>query len=94
MNKSQYSQKLLESIYDYKYLKKHRIPLTDEERNLVISRKAVWHHGLDGEETPAIWKARSKSGVILYGCNTHRAMQIKKSLQGAIKAFDFIKTTS
>lgn len=74
-------------------LKKNKKPLTDEERNEVMKRGAVWHHGPNGAETPAIWKA-VVNGKTWYCCNTHRAIQIKPTLKGAIKAFDFIKTTS
>lgn len=74
-------------------LKKNRKPLTDEERTEVMKAKAVWHHGSNGEETPAVWKAIVK-GKTWYCCNTHRAIQIKPTLKGAIKAFEFIKTTA
>ena len=76
-----------------KNLKKNRKPLTDEERAEVMKAKAVWHHGPKGEETPAVWKA-VVNGKTWYCCNTHRAIQIKPTLKGAIKAFDFIKTTA
>ena len=74
-------------------LKKNKTPLTDEERTEVMKRGAVWHHGPNGEKTPAVWKAVVK-GKTWYCCNTHRAIQIKPTLKGAIKAFEFIKTTA
>ena len=84
---------LLTESPEQKTLKKHKVPLTDEERKQVMDAGAVWHHGPNVEETPAIWKAAVK-GKSWYICNTHRAVQIKSTLKGAIKAFDFIKTTS
>lgn len=78
---------------DQKKLKKNRKPLSDEERAEVMKRGAVWHHGPNGEETPAVWKS-VVNGKTWYCCNTHRAIQIKPTLKGAIKAFEFIKTTA
>ena len=74
-------------------LKKNKKKLTDEERDEVMKAGAVWHHGPDGEETPAVWKA-TVDGKDWYCCNTHRAGEVKPTLKGAIKAFEFIKTTS
>jgi predicted nucleotidyltransferase len=83
---------LLESP-QVKTLKANKKPLTDEERSQVMQAKAVWHHSPSGEETPAVWKAMVK-GKTWYCCNTHRAIQINPTLKGAIKAFEFIKTTA
>lgn len=69
-------------------LKKNRRPLTDEEKKEVIQKGAVWEDG-----RPGVWKA-VVDGKTWYVCNTHRAIQIKPTLKGAIKAFEFIKTTS
>ncbi|MCD6436254.1 MAG: hypothetical protein J7L15_07680 [Clostridiales bacterium] len=74
-------------------LKKNKKPLTEEERKEVMDRGAVWHHGPNGEETPAVWKAVVK-GETWYVCNTHRAFQCKPTLKGAINAYDFIETTA
>lgn len=74
-------------------LKKNKKPLTKEERDVVMKAGAVWHHGPNGEETPGIWKSVVK-GKTWYVCNTHRAMLVKPTLKGAIKAFKFIKTTA
>ena len=74
-------------------LKKNKKPLTDEERKLVMDGGAVWHHGTNGEETPAVWKSVVDDKT-WYVCNTHRAYQCKPTLKGAIKAFEFIETTS
>ena len=74
-------------------LKKNRKSLTEEERKEVMSRGAVWHHGPNGEETPAVWKAEV-DGKMWYVCNTHRAYQCKPTLKGAINSYDFIETTA
>lgn len=75
-------------------LKKNKVPLTDEERDLVMERKAVWHHGKEGAPSPAVWKSKVKDQT-WYVTNTHRAFQAKKTLKSAIKIFhDFIKGTA
>jgi len=83
---------LLESP-EMKTLKKNKKPLADEERQMVMSADATWHHGPNGEKTPAVWKAII-NGKTWYVCNTHRAYQCKPTLKGAISAFKFIKTTA
>ncbi len=76
-----------------KTLKKNKKPLTEEERKKVINKGAVWHHGPNGEETPAIWKS-VVNGKEWFICNTHRAYQCKSTLESAIKSYDFIETTA
>jgi len=78
---------------DMKTLKNNRTELDDTERKEVMRRGAVWHHGKGGKPTPAVWKSEVR-GKTYYVCNTHRAAQVKPTLKGAIRAFDFIKTTS
>lgn len=78
---------------DMKALKNNRTELDDDERKEVMRRGAVWHHGKNGKPTPAVWKSEIR-GKTYYVCNTHRAAQVKPTLKGAIRAFDFIKTTS
>lgn len=78
---------------DMKTLKKHKVPLTPEERAQVMKAGAVWHHGPGGEESPAVWKSKVKDRV-WYVCNTHRAAASKPTLRGAIASFKFIETTS
>jgi len=78
---------------DMKTLKKNKVALSEDERKEVMNRGAVWHHGPNGEETPAVWKA-VVNGNDWYVCNTHRAYQCKPTLKGAIDSYDFIETTA
>jgi hypothetical protein len=64
-------------------LKKGKVSLTDEERSAVLQRKAVWHHGRNGEETPAVWKTQV-GGETWFVTNTHRLYQASPTLEGAI----------
>jgi hypothetical protein len=85
---------LLMESPEMKTLKKNKKPLTPEERKIVMNSKAVWHHGSNGEATPAVWKATIK-GKTWYVTNTHRAYQAKPTLKGAINAYHkFIKSTA
>lgn len=80
----------------FKKLQDNKVPLTDEERAEVMKRKAVWHHGLNGEATPAVWKSKNKkTGEVTYVTHTHRAYNTAKTLKGAIGRYhDFIKGTA
>ena len=80
--------------FDYKFMKKNKMKLEPEEREEAMKADACWHHGPGGTKSCAIWKTKTKSGQTKYCCNTHRAAAIKDTLKAAIKAFDFIKTTS
>jgi hypothetical protein len=83
-----YNDLLTEVKNELDKLKKNKIPLTDEEREIVMKAKAVWHYSPQNKPTPAIWKSKNtKTGEITYGTNTHRAYQTRKSLQAAINAF-------
>ncbi len=73
-------------------LKKNKKPLTEEERKKVMEKGAVWHHGPNGEETPAVWKS-VVNGKEWFVCKTYRAYQCKPTLKGAIKSYEFIETT-
>ena len=66
----------------YKILKDNKKPLTDEERAYVMKEKAVWHHGKNGEATPAVWKSEVK-GKTYYVTNTHRAYNATSDLSFA-----------
>ena len=85
--RAKYIQQLLEH-YKYSDLKDRKIPLEDHEREEAMSRGAHW-----GDGTVGIWKAHTKSGETVYGCNTHRAMQVRPTLKGAINVFPWIKST-
>lgn len=75
-------------------LKKNKKPLTPEERNAVMREGAVWHHGPNGEETPAVWKAIVDDNE-WFVTNTHRAYQCKSTLSAAINVYhSFIKSTA
>lgn len=80
---------------EFQKLKDNKIPLTDEERSIVMKRKAVWHHGPNGAESPAVWKSENKDGKITFITHTHRAYNTAPTLKGAIGKFhSFIKGTS
>lgn len=70
----------------WKTLDKHRTKLTDEERTEVMEREATWHHGPNGEATPAVWKSIIDDKP-WYVTATHRAYQVRPTLKGAISAY-------
>jgi len=80
----------------FEILKKYKVPLTPEERSTVMKRGAVWHHGPNGEETPAVWKSHNpKTKKTTYITNTHRAYNARPTLRGAISRYHkFIKGTA
>ncbi len=81
-------EQLLMETPELDVLKKNRKTLTDDERTTVVSGGAVWD-----DNKPGVWKSEV-NGKVWYVCNTHRAYQCKPTIKGAIKAFEFIKTTS
>lgn len=80
----------------FKVLQENKVPLSEEERGKVMNRKAVWHHGPNGEETPAVWKSvNEKTGKTTFITNTHRAYNTAPSVEGAIGRYHkFIKGTA
>lgn len=78
----------------FEQLKENQVPLTDEERDQVMKSKAVWHHGPNGEETPAVWKS-VVNGKTWYVTHTHRAYNKRPTIKGAIYRYhSFIKDTA
>lgn len=77
-------------------LKDNKIPLTDEERKIVMDADAVWHFSPSNKPSPAVWKSKNpKTEKITYVTNTHRAYNTAPTLKGAISKFhDFIKGTA
>ena len=87
--------KFLVEASKFEQLKKNKKPLTDEERDLCMKRKATWHHGPNGKASPAVWKSIDKKGKCTYITNTHRAYNTATTMKGAIKRYhDFIKGTA
>jgi hypothetical protein len=84
---------LLEDGPRFDTLKKAKKPLDPEEREQAMKAGAVWNMGPKGEPCCGIWKAEVK-GKTWYVCHTHRCYQAKPTLKGAIKAFEFVKTTA
>lgn len=80
----------------FEKLKDNKVPLTDEEIEKVMKADAVWHHGPNGEATPAVWKSKNKkTGKVTYITNTHRAYNTAPTLKGAIGRYHkFIKGTA
>jgi len=78
----------------FEVFKKNKVPLTPEERALVMKRKAVWHFSPKNVATPAVSKAVI-DGKTWFETHTHRAINYATTAKGAIKRFhDFIKGTS
>lgn len=79
----------------FEILKENKKSLSDEEKEICMKAKAVWHHGPNGEPICAVWKSQNSKGETVYVTNTHRAYRDAKTLKGAIKEFhDFIKGTA
>ena len=86
-------ERLLDESPEIKTLKNNQIKLDPDEREQVMKAGAVWHMGKDGGPSPAVRKAVVK-GKTWYWCATHRCGQVRPTLKGAIKTFDFVKTTA
>jgi hypothetical protein len=80
----------------FQKLKDNKVPLTDEERKKVMDADAVWHHGLNGAPSPAVWKSKDKkTGKVTYVTNTHRLYQTAKTVETAINKYHkYVKQTS
>lgn len=78
----------------WKTLQKGGVPLLPEERELVMKRKAIWHHGPKGEPTPAVKKS-IVNGKTWYVTATHRAYNVRPTLKATIRRYhDFVKGTA
>ena len=73
-------------------LKKAKELLKGEEREQAMKAGAVWNMGNSDKPSCAIWKA-NVNGKTWYVCHTHRCFQSRPTLKGAIKAFEFVKST-
>ena len=90
-----YNQLLTEAKNEFKKLQDNKVPLTDEERKQVMDADATWHHGPNGEATPAVWKSENKNGKVTYITNTHRLYQTSATLQSIINKFHkYVKQTA
>lgn len=81
--------KVLKETHDFEKIKKNRTSLTPEERETAKKAGATWEDGSIG-----VWKSKDSKGNVVYCSNTHRACSVKPTLKAAIKAFEFIKSTS
>lgn len=80
---------------NFQTLKANKKPLTMLERAKVMAADATWHHGPNGEPTPAVWKSVDKHGKVTYVTHTHRAFNTAPTLRGAINRYHrFIKGTA
>lgn len=86
---------ITEKQSEFQKLEKNKVALEDEERAEVMKAKAVWHHGPNGQASPAVWKSVDKNGKATYVTNTHRAYNKAPTLKGAIGRYHkFIKGTA
>ena len=88
---------ILEKANEYKSLEKNKKPLTDDERQECLSKKAVWNNHPDPSKNPvpAVWKSVNKDGKATYVTATHRAYNTAPTLKGAINRYHtFIKGTA
>lgn len=80
---------------DFQKLQQNKKPLSNDERTECMKKKAVWHHGIKGAASPAVWKSVAKDGKTTYVTNTHRAYNTATTMKGAIRRYhDFIKGTA
>lgn len=81
---------------EFDRLQVNKLALTLAERKMVMERGATWHHGPNGEPSPAVWKSRDpKTRKETFVTNTHRAYNTAPTLKGAIGRYHkFIKGTA
>jgi hypothetical protein len=87
---------LLEKKSKFKNLEDNKVPLTDEERKIVMDADATWHFSPGNKPSPAVWKSvNKKTGETTYVTHTHRAYNTAPTLKGAIGRYHkFIKGTA
>lgn len=100
MNRTAFMLGFLKVAYDgrkgpkYKDFMKNKVPLTPEERALVMKRKAVWHFSPKNVATPAVGKAVI-NGKTWFETHTHRAINYAPTVRGAIARYHkFIRGTA
>jgi len=75
---------------NFKKLKKHKKPMTTEERDLVRTEKAEW-----SDKRSAVFKSVIPGGKTWYTTNTHRCYNTSNDLNLTIDRFhDFVKGTA
>ena len=86
---------LLTESSEFKKLQQNKVPLTPEERKIVMDRKTVWHFN-GRAPSPAVWKSVDpKTKKTTYITHTHRAYNTAPTLKGAIGRYhSFIKSTA
>ena len=86
---------ILYEASEIEQLKTNKVPLSTEEREMVMSSKAIWHHGPKGAPSPAVWKSVCpKSKKVTYVTNTHRAYNTASTCKSCIEKYhSFIKKT-
>ena len=86
---------LLEAT-EFKTLEKNKQALTPEEHKECMEKQAIWHNGVGGRPSPAVWKSIDPiTKKTTYITNTHRAYNTAPTLKGAISRFhNFIKSTA
>ena len=90
-----YFEKIAKKKSKFQKLKENEVPLTPEERALVMKRKAVWNFAPENKPSPAVWKSIDKNGKVTYITNTHRAYNTASTIKGAINRYHkFIKGTA
>jgi len=80
----------------FKVLKRFKVPLSPEERALVMARGATWNNHPDPKKNPipAVWKS-IVNGKTWYVTNTHRAYNVTPTLKGTINRYHaYIKGTA
>ena len=86
---------LFERKNSFEVLKANKIPLTPEERDLVMKSNATWNFGPNGEASPAVWKSKDSKGKVTFVTHTHRAYNTAPTVKGAINRYHkFIKSTA